>query len=63
MKQLTLVEIQALARAMVASRSYFYCRRLLQMLERDELSVTDVLVRLASQPRYPSQTATIRRYR
>ena len=62
MKPLTFVELQALAPAMVASGSYFYCRRLLQMLERGELSVTEVLVRLdASKGRHPPHAATMRR--
>jgi hypothetical protein len=58
LEQLTYVEVQALARAMLACGSYFYCRRLLQMLARDEISVTDALIRLAAmQPRHPPRSA------
>jgi hypothetical protein len=57
-RKLTPGEVQTLARAILAARSYFYSRRLLQRLERGELSVTEVLTRLsASQPRHPPHMA------
>jgi hypothetical protein len=56
-RKLTVTEMQTLARAILVARSNFYYRRLLQMLKRDELTVADVLDRLAAvQPRHPPRS-------
>jgi hypothetical protein len=57
-KPLNYAEVDQLARAIIAARSSFYSRRLLQMLERGELTVSEVLMRLAAaQPRHPPRSA------
>jgi hypothetical protein len=47
-KPLSFVEIQELTRAVMAAGDSFYCRRLLQRLDREELELHEVLVRLST---------------
>jgi hypothetical protein len=44
------VEIQELARAVIAAGDSFYCRRLLQRLDREELELHEVLVSTKLRP-------------
>ena len=59
-KPLSFLEIQELARAVMAAGDSFYCRRLLQRLDREERELHEVLVRLSTlrprQPPHPSTT-------
>jgi len=47
-KPLSFIEVQELARAVVAVGDSFCCRRLLQRLDRGELELHEVLVRLSA---------------